>query len=284
MIISSNIVKYSSTYSGSTIVTFELVYPRMILAELNTHRVFSRNSSSSRAIPIRKMIEMVQNTPAMPIHWGMNQSGMQAQQQVPNIEAAKQLWLEGASKAVEVAEKMIEQQLHKQVVNRILEPYQWMKTVLTTTELENFFELRVHKDAQPEIHELARQMQLSIKKTIPVLIDDNEWHLPYVSEDEADELGINDAIKVSASCCAQVSYRNNNKDLDKAKEIYHRLVDTKPVHASPFEHQATPMPYVEGKKSFEELFTEGVTHVNKNGERFSGNFKNWIQLRQLMNF
>ena len=76
------VIADSISESGKRITTFQLKYPRFIHSEVMTHRVFSRNASSSRAIPVKKMIEQVRNNPAMPIHWGANQSGMQAKNEL----------------------------------------------------------------------------------------------------------------------------------------------------------------------------------------------------------
>jgi thymidylate synthase ThyX len=184
-------VKVVADSIGDTrITTLQLVYPRFILAELNTHRVFSRNSSSSRAIPINKMIEMVRKNPAMPIHWGKNQPGMQAKKELDeedkvNVQA---LWLEAADRMTQIALEMNDYGCHKQVVNRILEPFQFMNTIVTSTEWDNFFKLRDHEDAQPEIRELAQCMKKAIESSTPINRSSGNgkdaWHLPYVTDEE----------------------------------------------------------------------------------------------------
>ena len=151
------------------IYTFELNFHRFILAEFNTHRVFSRNAASSRAIPIEKQIEMVENNPAVPIHWGLKQKGMQADQEndarimhpshilepTPMTYTNEEAWLQVRGKVIAWAKQFAEAGYHKQVVNRLLEPFCWTKVIMTTTELDNFFKLRNHKDAQPEFQELT---------------------------------------------------------------------------------------------------------------------------------
>lgn len=296
-----------SALDGKRITTFELEYPRFIHSELMTHRMFSRNAASSRAIPVAKMIEQVQNNPATPVHWGKNQAGMQAKEELTGEELDRvQFEWSIASKSASIAAiYMNDAGAHKQIVNRTLEPFQWMKTVVTATEFENFFWLRKHEDAQPEIKVLAEKMFEALENNIPFELNPGEWHVPYVwtgRNDKGkiaygfetgevengvkiyDELSITNALKISSSCCAQVSYRKLDDSLEKAQMIYDRLVESEPVHASPFEHQATPMePLYEGTHNiYEALCIEGATHVDRDGKVWSGNFCGWVQHRQLI--
>ncbi len=272
MKITAKVIADSISRAGVRIITMELEYPRFIHSEFMTHRVFSRNAASSRAIPIDTMMKQVTSKPARPVHWGLNQAGMQAENEV-GVSAAKcmKTWKAAAARAVESAKELQELGLHKQIVNRVLEPFQMMKTVVTSTEWDNFFMLRDHKDAQPEIAVLARRMKEAQDASSAFLINNNEWHAPYVSRKRGvhgeityfigkDIISEEDALKVSASCCAQVSYRKNDKGIEKALMIYDRLVNTSPVHASPFEHQGKPF-----------LLAE-----------FSGNLRGYQQYRKLI--
>lgn len=177
--------------------------------------------------------------------------------------------------------------LHKQVGNRILEPWSHMKVVMTSTEMDNWFNLRDHPDAQPEIHILATKMHYLYNNNTPQLLKYNEWHLPYVDnytifpDDEFcpfehNDICLSDAIKLSSSLCAQVSYRKSDESIEKALKIYDRLVESRPAHLSPFEHQATPI-------NHDAATQDGETHKDYNGNRWSGNFKGWIQYRQTLN-
>jgi hypothetical protein len=296
----ARIVADSVSESNKRITTFELEYPRFIHSELMTHRLCSRNAMSSRAVPIKKMVEQVRNNPATPIHWGANQQGMQAENECTTLvkideqssHAAKVAWMVSAHKAADMAERFADAGYHKQIVNRLLEPFQMMKTVLTSTEFDNFFWLRCHKDAQPEIKELADCMYKAMQESAPVLLSANDWHTPYYESgywteksESLDDVGntLEVALKVSASCCAQVSYRVLDDSLDKALDIYDKLVKSKPVHASPFEHQATPVSNdIDGLYWDDWNSTEGVTHQDSSGNLWSGNFKGWIQHRQLI--
>lgn len=282
-----------SAINGKRITTFELTYPRFIHSELMTHRLFSRNAMSSRAVPIEKMIEQVWNDPATPTHWGKNQAGMQAKEELDGVEldSVKDSWGNAAHWAACYAQKMAQQGAHKQIANRILEPFQLMKTVLTATEFDNFFWLRKHEDAQPEIKDLADKIFSAIKNNSPVKLEVGDWHTPYYADGVwfKDSMidSLEDALAISSSCCAQVSYRLLDDSVEKARKVYQRLVESEPVHASPFEHQASPMKTAQWPEYCDpsvwiDVEEEGVTHADREGNYWSGNFKSWIQYRQLI--
>lgn|SRR5574343_328635 len=296
----ARIVADSINKQGNRITTFELEYHRFIHSELMTHRLFSRNAMSSRAVPVSKMIEQVRTNPATPIHWGQNQAGMQANSEISGtdkygndiLDLVKARWYEAARIQASFAQEFSEHGLHKQIVNRLLEPFQMMKTVLTATEFDNFFWLRCDPDAQPEIQELANCMFEAMKQSEPELLKEGEWHTPYVEQifkgsdldsycltDEDNNviklLTVEEAKAISASCCAQVSYRVLNNTYEKAMDIYSKLASGRKVHASPFEHIATPM-------SDSPSHEYGVTHKDNVGNYWSGNFKGWIQFRQTL--
>lgn len=301
--ISAKIIAHSkSSVNGKEIVTFELEYPRFIHAELMTHRLFSRNAASSRAIPVAAMIEQVRTNPALPVHWGANQAGMQAQKALSQTlqRSAMYLWRQAARIAASTAEQMVKLNLHKQVANRILEPFQMMKTVVTATEFDNWFWLRKHADAQPEIRVLAEKMWEALEASGGVVIAPGDWHVPYFKGDifdgvwcdECDEsVSLEDALAISSSCCAQVSYRKLDDSVEKARTIYARLVESEPVHASPFEHQATPMEPTDKWDCTDDgvniarwpyTWEQGITHAGRDGKLWSGNLCGFIQHRQLI--
>ena len=292
-----------SAYSNQRITTYELEYPRFIHAELLTHRLFSRNSASSRAIPIDKMIELVQTNTAEPIHWGSNKSGMQAGDEIVNTTSAINIWIDARNDAIKHAKRLQALGLHKQIVNRVLEPYQTIKVLVTATSFANFFNLRCHPAAQPEIKHLADLMYETMQDSVPEVLKAGEWHTPYVNHERDDNgaltyyvyetdttgtesdgyqykqyLSEDDALKVSCSCAAQVSYRKNDASIEKALAIYDKLVNSDPVHASAFEHCATPI-YNEKQNGVTGFF-ERPTFLEK--IPLSGNFQNWVQYRQLI--
>jgi len=246
MTISAKIVADSVSPFGIRLTTLQLRYPKFIHGEFMTHRVFSRNASSSRAIPIERLIQDTIDDPALPVSWGKNQKGMQASEEL-NKEDAKQataIWLQARDNAVIQARILATMNIHKQLVNRIIEPFCHINVVVTATEWNNFFSLRRHKDAQPEIRLLAdtiwEEMQLSTPKHVPY----GKWHLPYISEE--DKLLIREkatAIKCSVARCARVSYVTHTfkkPTIEEDLALYERLVGAQPIHASPAEHQATP--------------------------------------------
>ena len=262
--------------------------------EFMTHRQFSRNAASSRAIPVMTVIEQVENNPACPIYWGKNQAGMQAKEELTGSELdfCKREWELSAVDAAYRAKRMHEQGLHKQNVNRILEPYQFIKVVMTSTERINWTKLRYHSDAQPEIYDLAMKMKHAQDNSIPRVLYHDEWHIPYIhwnrdnetdkqyfytvgAEGKKEYLLEEEALIISSSLCAQVSYRKSDDTLEKATKIYDRLVNTKPVHASPLEHQLLVAHHGFDKH-------KGWTHVDKWGNYWSGNIRGFVQHRQLI--
>lgn len=309
---------------GGRITTFELTYPRIIHSEFMTHRLFSRNAMSSRAVPIKKMVELIRTNMAMPVRFGSNQPGMQDK----GVEhdglvdvsgfcrkvTGREAWAIAAKRACDMALSLEEAGYHKQIANRLIEPFQMMKTVMTTTEMENFLWLRVDADADPTIEVLANLMKEALENSEPEWLQPGVWHTPYVDHvygfgpegdahifegycvlDENDRpvmLTEEEALRISASCCGQVSYRRLDSTKDKALDIYTRLVAGKKVHASPFEHQAKEIDEtfedVEDGQSMLNVFwcpsswEEGITHVDRDGNFWSGNFKGFIQHRQLI--
>jgi hypothetical protein len=311
MEISARVLAHSKcAITGKEILTMEWVYPRLVLAEINTHKMLVKNSASSRAIPIAKVIEQVRNNPAMPSQWGKNQPGMSAREELTGLDlkAVQEYWVSAANYAAASAEAMDMCSAHKQVANRILEPFQWMKTVITGTEWDNFWYLRNHPDADPTLHALAKVAYADYKKSIPQTLQPGQWHTPYVYSGRHIETGeyvyyihgdeskgepyqifltLEEALKVSSSCCAQTSFRTSDDTLDKAIRLYDRLVESKPVHASPFEHQATPMQPVSWKTNtnlaaWPQTWQEGITHVDRKGKFWSAGFCGFVQHRQLI--
>lgn len=260
--ITSKIIADSICSNNKRITTFELEYPRFIHSEFMTHRMVSKNAASSRAIPVETMIKQVIENPAMPVFWGKNQAGMAAVEELsaPDKFIAKNLWLDARHAAIESVRELIKLGVHKQIANRILEPWTNIKVIATATDWDNFFHLRRHPAAQPEIHALADTMWEAYSTNEPQFLYTGEYHLPYLTNEDINaQESLDDCIKLSASMCAQVSYRKADQSIEKAKLIYDRLVSQTPVHASPFEHQATP----------------ALTRSER-----SGNFNGWIQYRQ----
>ena len=290
--VKATLLTHSVYKGGPPIASWEVEFPRFILSEYNTHRQHSKNAASSRAIPILTQLKQIMAEPAMPSFFGKNQSGMSAKEEIEDVEEAKRiiLWMRDCCEMG--VNRLHGLGLHKQTANRYIEPWQTVKGVITATEFENFFYLRDHEAAQPEIAILARCMRECLEHSTPTELKDGEWHLPYIDSEldidgvqrhyfcSEENLSLEDAIKISASMCAQVSYRKADESLEKAMKIYDMLVNMKPVHASPFEHQATPMSIP--KQKYGHWGQEGTTHLDADSSFWSGNLKGWVQNRQLI--
>jgi hypothetical protein len=297
----ARLIKHSVSASGIELLTWELEYWRGWHSENMTHRMLSKNSSSTRAIPISKAIDLIRQNPGMPIHWGLNNPGMQSNVEMDVYQAsiAKTKWLEAMESAISFAIELSDKNGingHKQWVGRLLEAFSCMKVVQTGTEFSNYDALRDHKDAQPEFADLVRCMKKAKAQSTPDLLKAGEWHLPYITTKRIDgkltywasddtQIDLDTARKVSASCCAQASYRKLDDTLEKALDVYEKLkldgTSDSPKHASPVEHQATPMDS-DNIPFNPNTWENGVTHVRRDGSLWSGNFRGWIQHRQLI--
>lgn len=260
--------------TGDKIYTFHCHYPRFIHSEVMTHRAFSRNARSSRAVPVSKMIKEVYENPVVPWHWHKNCPGMQGKEEhnnpIPGFDGRikdqtkEEAWLYAAYTAAMIADGFCYQGYHKQIVNRLLEPFMWIDTLITSTQrgLDNFFELRRHKDAEPHIHDLADMVYECVSNADFRITEDMRWHLPYIQNSE---FGVEEETlcKISAARCARISYNpfdEDNANIKKDLELFEKLAGSKPIHASALEHQARADKWV----------------------KRSGNLgRGWIQFRQL---
>lgn len=256
------------------LITMSLRYWRPIHSELMTHREFSRCASSSRAVPVRKMLAQVWNDPALPIHWGVNRPGMQAREQLKGwrLWAAKKIWTLAGRTACALVYLLDKLGLHKQVANRLLEAWQYISVLVTFSgDGANFYGLRDHDAAQPEFQELAKAMRHEMSNSTPTLLEEGEWHLPYVTRGEQYTLGTIMLRKLSTARNARVSYLTHDKknpDLVKDVELHDTLVGMVPKHASPSEHLAFPDKY-------SPIFGWAKPHLH-------GNLTGWIQYRKIL--
>lgn len=268
--ITAKVVEDSISSMGHRLTTLQLCYPRVIHGELMTHRVFSRNAMSSRAVPVAKMIAQVRDDPWIPTHWGKNQAGMQAGGDLTPAQTAdaREIWLEAATRAAESARWLAHIGLHKQIANRLLEPFQWMHTIVSASQWENFFALRDHPAAEPHFQDLARAIRMAMASVRPKRCIPGDWHLPYVSDAERRFHDLQTCLKLSTARCARVSYLNHdgtNPDVDKDVALHDKLVLEAPIHASPSEHQGTP----------HVTMAPGIS-------RLTGNFVGWSQYRKFI--
>lgn len=250
--IKAEIIEDSLSPANVRLTTFVLTYPRFIHSEFMTHRMISKNASSSRAIPVSTFMKQITETPAMPSSFSKNCKGMQAKEEIENQEDAVKIWLEARDAMMGYVQRLSDLGVHKQHANRLLEPFQHMRVVATATDWENFFALRTHKDAQPEFRELALTMWNEYSQKQPNKLKEGQWHLPFItSSDMTNVLNdgqldtgkkmVEELIKVSVARCARTSYSTldgSESSYGKDLELYDRLVGGSPLHASPTEHQA----------------------------------------------
>lgn len=259
------IITDSISAQGNRLTTFEVTFPRMVLAEFNTHRLFSRNSASSRAIPVETQIKRLLEDPFMPIYWGKNQKGMQANEELSeDVQVTlRDIWLTARDQAIASAKLLMEAGVHKQITNRLLEPFMWHTVIVTASDWSNYFNLRDNEMAQPEIQRIANMMQREFNSSKPFLLSPTEWHLPYAQPGELEELGVEKLVKLCCARCARVSYltHDGKRNIEADLTLYDRLLEG--GHMSPFEHAARPM----------------TTEELAKNERL-GNFKGWVQHRK----
>ena len=258
--IEAKILLDSVNSNGNRLISWILTYPRFIHSEFMTHRVFSRNAASSRAIPIDKVIKNIQDNPAMPHVWGLNQKGMQSGELASDEARAQgeEVWLAARDYAIDHARKLQDLGFHKQIVNRVLEPFSHMTVIATATQWDNFFALRAHPAAQPEFQILANKMLDEFKRNKPNLLKENQWHIPF-GDRMPDGITEQEQLKVATARCARISYLTFEGaiDLQKDYELHDRLLSD--GHMSPFEHCAM---------------------ANQGGR--SGNFVGWTQYRKFL--
>lgn len=260
---SCEIIADSLNEYGNRLTTFLVEYPLVVHNEHLRHRSQSYSVASNRAIPLARLIEKVQVDPYIP-EWRHNQAGMAAAEPLSESESklATAVWLETRNRAIEQAQFLGSNNglnVHKQWVNRLLMPWQWITVLCTATEWDNFFALRCHPAAQPEIQRIAEMMCHAYYQNKPDHLVFGQWHLPFVTRQEKLEHPIGIQRKFAVARCARTSLLNHDKQYepDKDVELHNRLADSRPPHASPFEHVATP------------------TEVR----RWVRNFNGWIQYR-----
>jgi hypothetical protein len=260
-----------------------LRYPKCIHAELMTHRCFSRNAASSRAIPVEKMIQSVLDDPFIPLHWGANQKGMKAREECSTLVADWQnggvdhklsnedAWLLARDTAVAAARSFSAAGYHKQIVNRLLEPFSHITVVVTSTEWENFFKQRIHPDAEPHMRMLAEKIKEAIDGASVQTLQPGEWHLPFVDGSRTRVCtAVGNKIKLSVARCASTSYKTVDgvdMTLERATALYDKLVTADPPHLSPFEHVCQADHWYDGSEKW--------SHPEQHG-----NFTGFRQLRK----
>jgi hypothetical protein len=267
------------------LTTFKLRYPWIIHSEAQTHRVISldedteivertpslmadknlsRNAGSTRAIPVKKMIDSVLSDPYVPLFWGKNQKGMQAGEELSpaEVQKAKMAWMHALDNTVASARELDAMGIHKQQINRLLAPFSHITVVVSGTEWSNFYALRRHGAAEPHIRMLADAMWHAQFCSSPKLLGTSEWHLPFVGPQDWERAWqmaggsmrgsgarmttpeqIKLLVKLSTARCASTSYKTVDgfdMTIERAAALHDKLVADIPLHASPAEHQAQP--------------------------------------------
>lgn len=275
---SAKIICDSISPDGVRLTTMAINMHRFVLAEFNTHRVFSRNSASSRAIPVEKRLKEIIDDSAYPIYWGSEKKGMSSGEELcgSDLFTAKDMWIDVRLCSTKIAKNLISLGLHKSLINRLLEPFMWHTVVVTATQWTNFFAQRCSPLAQPEMKAVADAMQLEYYTNEPKKLQYGEWHLPFIDESDWDDISCDndgdhteDIKKISTARCARVSYKTHDgiRDHQEDLNLFERLKNAYPMHASPFEHVATPFM----------LYEDTTTHEAYN---WNGNFRGWKQFRK----
>lgn len=326
-LVKARVLADSISDEGVRLTSFEIEYPRLILSELNTHQMLAKNSASSRAIPFAKMQEQLT---AKPVRFGSANKGMQdggMHEKLIQLETLEdfddpsdsglfqtsvqgytpeQAWNIAKEAAVGFSKSFHKAGYHKQIYNRLTEPFQMMKTVISGTEWANFFWLRDDDAADPTIAALARAMKKAMNESTPQVLQAGEWHLTYVDTKrdehgnlrygdfsetgEFTEYNLLDAIKVSAARTAAVSFRNLDYTLEKCLEVYDRLVGDDKKHASAFGHQCTPILHTVMNAYDDHIniptipstWQDGISHSDRNGQLWSAMMRGYIQYRKLI--
>lgn len=242
--IEAKVIADSITKWGHRLTTVEATFPRFILAEVNTHRVISKNSASSRARPATKNIEDLGSGKFVVPKFAAEQKGMQGGDEIEAVTEAEAVWTAAMGDAIKHAERLIELGVHKSVANRVLEPFMYHTAIMTATSWQNFLDLRANPLAQPEFQVVAYAIKEALEASEPKLLGIGEWHTPYLMPEDG-PLDVETRLKVSVARCARVSYltHDGKRDIDKDLQLYDRLISADPFHASPMEHVATPWPW-----------------------------------------
>lgn len=293
------IVLDSISPEGIRLPTVQFRQPRMIHSDFLTHRVFSRNGRSSRAVPVVTLLQEARH-PYVP-HFLKNQPGMKAVEEFSKDEREEieAIWRDMAEYTRLGVEKLSGLQVHKQWANRPLEWFGYIDVLLSSTDWNNYLALRDHEDAQPEIAMVAQAIRGALAASRPKLLQPGEWHLPYILEHDYEEAArhlhdversftqqaqIDLLKKISAARCARLTIKPFDGDGSFPSELerYRKLVLSRPVHASPTEHQATPdtrshYEVIRIRDGQRQIMSSGLDWDNR-GEQ--GNFVGWRQGRK----
>lgn len=293
--ITAKVVAMSKNPSGDFVTTIEYEAPKCILAELNTHGLLAKNAQSSRAVPVKSVLDLIKTNCVTPVHWGKNQNGMVAEQEndapveiLGNVLSKEEAWQSWAMVNSMYAQGFADAGYHKQIVNRPLEAFTMVKGVITANKWDNFFHLRYHPNADPYIYELAKCIYWAIEEVKSKgLFNDlkhGEWHTPYYGSgyEDSSSMGeisclVEGALKTSAAACAQVSYRKLDTTEEKVENVWKRLMEDDIIHASVCEHQVQCIDNGIIPSKGVTAFSTELTNTF-----WSGKFEGWICHRHLI--
>ena len=276
----AKIIADSISPDGVRLTTMEVVVPRIVLAEFNTHRMLSKSSASSRAIPIEKMLARVIDDPYVPETWERNGSGMQGHGLLDEAaaEVCKSTWLSARDFAVRHVNMLLAAGLHKQTTNRLLEPFMWHTVIVTATEWSNFYNLRCNPLAHPALRNTAEAMRDAQTASTPRFVAPGGWHLPYFDPERDADISSEERVKVCVARCARVSYLTHDGIRDPSKDIELAESLLSNGHMAPLEHVARPLT----RTSWEDSdLLDGRHPIDiEPKHQFVGNFRGWVQYRK----
>lgn len=279
--ISATVIADSTNWLSYRLTTLVLIYPRFIHSEFMTHRVLSKNATSTRGMPSSKFADDVRDNTAMPM-WTLNRKGMTGER-VTDLELIERLdadWIFSRDFCLNEAGALSMAGVHKQHANRILEPFQHIRVICSGTEWDNFFALRDHPDAMPEIQVLAQEIKKAMEISIPITLDPGDWHMPF-GDNIQDTYSNN--IKVATARCARVSYNNFNGEskLEDDLRLYDHLVGSNPKHLSPTEHIAR-VPEEKELRHFASYYSLIGLEPKFYRGKYVSNLNGWIQFRKII--
>lgn len=300
----SAFVVEDSKVGNNRLTSLVLKFPRTVLAEFNTHRVFSRNSASSRARSVKATIKEVIENPYIPL-WTINKAGMSGHWASPRVEAeATEVYLAGRDAAVrtalallvgsdriegfgrddkEIASRYSEVvdyyydhmysgtgaepdfglSVHKQVLNRVLEPYMFHEVIVTSSYFDNFLKLRDHNEADPAIWGVSHLLGEAIAHSEPTI---SEIHAPFSSNLEKTlilgqpwPVARPHLIK-SAMESAQISYNDKSRAIKSTATAERGESLLTAGHLSPFEHVAVATRLLSRSLALRSVFCEFRRH------------------------
>lgn len=278
-----NLIADSVNYAtGVRLCTFQLIdVPKFVLFDISRHRTFSFSVESSRAIPVKKLVERVRNETFIPEVWGSNQAGMGEGAPLSEDDSiqANHAWGYAARACANVSEELAGLNVHKHHANRPMDWIAPISFIFTSCNagIENFLKLRLPYGVQPELRFIASRAQELYDTSEPKVLEPGDWHLPFITQEDWDEHRDVTALRIiSAARCARTSYARMGEvfPFEKDRElVYDRLV--KYGHWSPLEHQAMALSVAQVQNDRWDYYVTGEQSILSN---FHPCWKQWRKL------